>query len=154
MNGMSDSQDLNGGNAEEAELDGMAEAELGGILDDEDGQDEEDLDDDGSDGSDGEGARPQSIEESIERLDALLAETREEEKIRAGMGIRLALGMAQELKNGQPLGSETGDLVTEWLETYGQETVDAAVAIARQFLTKPEDMRKALGKRLGLEGED
>ncbi len=95
-------------------------------------------------------APPINIKQSIERLDALLAATQDEEKIRAGMGIRLALGMAQELKLGQPLGSETGELAAAWLETYGKESVDAAVAIAREFLTKPEDMRKALGERLGL----
>jgi hypothetical protein len=113
-------------------------------------QDEDDLDGN-EDQIQGVNATPVvNIKESIERLDALLAETVDENKLRAGIGIRLALGMAQELKSGLPLGTETGELVTAWLEVYGQETVDAGVAIARQFLIKPEDMRKALGQRLGM----
>lgn len=98
--------------------------------------------------------KPQSIEESIQRLDALIKTTQGEDKIRAGLGIRLALGMAQELKSGQELGNETAELVSTWVLQYGSETVNGAVEIARQFLTKPEDMRKALGERLGLEEED
>lgn len=94
---------------------------------------------------------PLSLSRSIERLDALLANAGDEEKIRAGMGIRLALGMAQELKDGLPLGTETADLVAGWMENYGRDTVDAAIAIAREFLTKPEEMRKALGRNLGME---
>ncbi|GEM_PF-2295198 len=164
--------EMNGGELEEAELDGMAERELGDILDGDEADDEEDEvdDDEGGDngrirdsarddynGNHGEDAfptPPTDIRESIERLDALLAATEDEDKIRAGMGIRLALGMAQELKHGQALGTETGDLVSGWLIKYGQGTVDAAVAIARQFLIKPEDMRKALGQRLGLGSQD
>jgi hypothetical protein len=96
---------------------------------------------------------PIKLQQSIERLDALLLESVDDEKIRAGMGIRMALGMAQELKYGLPLGTETGELVQGWVLTYGQENVDAAVAIARQFLIKPGDMRKALGQRLGLGDE-
>lgn len=101
----------------------------------------------------GTGARPEhplNLSRSIERLDSLLANAGDEEKIRAGMGIRLALGMAQELKDGLPLGTETAELVAGWVEGYGRDTVDAAVAIAREFLTKPEEMRKALGRNLGM----
>ncbi|MDB5047650.1 MAG: hypothetical protein JWO30_721 [Fibrobacteres bacterium] len=94
---------------------------------------------------------PAELKESIERLDAMLASETAEEKIRAGMGIRLALGMAQELKSGKSLGSETADLVSDWVAHYGQDTVNAAVIIAREFLIKPNAMRTALGKKLGLE---
>jgi hypothetical protein len=101
---------------------------------------------------------PAELKQSIDRLDAMLASETVEEKIRAGMGIRLALGMAQELKSGKPLGSETADLVSDWVAHYGQDTVNAAVVIAREFLIKPEAMRTALGRKLGLEkgegGED
>src|SRR6187402_95242 len=94
---------------------------------------------------------PAELKESIDRLDAMLAAETVEEKIRAGMGIRLALGMAQELKSGKPLGSETAGLGADWAAHYGQDTVDAAVIIARQFLVKPESMRTVLGRKLGLE---
>jgi len=93
---------------------------------------------------------PPDLAKSIERLDTLLVHAPDEEKARAAMGMRLALGMAQELKDGLPLGTETAGLVAGWVESHGQESVDAAVAIAREFLTKPEEMRKVLGERLGL----
>ncbi|HKP96771.1 MAG TPA: hypothetical protein VJ385_13520 [Fibrobacteria bacterium] len=91
------------------------------------------------------------MKQSIERLDALLAAETSEEKIRAGMGVRLALGMAQELKAGKPLGSETAGLVADWAAHYGKDSVDAAVKIAREFLVKPDAMRTVLGRKLGLE---
>lgn len=94
---------------------------------------------------------PSELKESIDRLDAMLAEETVEEKLRAGLGIRLALGMAQELKAGKALGSETAELVSDWAAHYGRDTVDAAVNIAREFLIKPEAMRTALGRKLGLE---
>lgn len=97
---------------------------------------------------------PQDPKAQMERLDAMLAAETEEEKIRAGMGIRLALGMARELKDGKPFGTDTGELVAEWMHDYGKDTVDAAIKVAREFLTKPEEMRKALGARLGLEGKE
>ena len=94
---------------------------------------------------------PAELKQSIERLDAMLAAETVEEKIRAGMGIRLALGMAHELKTGKPLGADTADLVAEWAAHFGQDSVDAAVRIAREFLIKPESMRATLGRKLGLE---
>jgi len=87
------------------------------------------------------------------RLDALIAAETDESRIRAGLGIRLALALAQEMKAGKPIGSETAALVTAWVHDYGQETVDAAVKVAREFLTKPEELRKTLGQRLGLDGQ-
>jgi hypothetical protein len=93
---------------------------------------------------------PPALQESIASLDALLAEADEPEKIQAGMGIRLALGMAQELKAGKPLGTDTAELVAGWVHTYGEEVVETAVKVAREFLIKPEEMRKVLGERLGM----
>jgi hypothetical protein len=89
----------------------------------------------------------------MKRLDDLLAAEIDEERIRAGLGMRLALGLAQELREGKPLGTDTAALVAAWTEDYGQDTVDAAVKVAREFLTKPEDLRKSLGQRLGLDGQ-
>jgi hypothetical protein len=96
-------------------------------------------------------AQADSLEESIARMDALIDATEDEEKLRAGLGVRLALGFARELGRGQPLGSQTSELVASWTRQYGQDAVDAAVAIAREFMTKPEELRKALGQRLGLD---
>ena len=100
--------------------------------------------------------RPGSGEDlgkTLERLDALLAETKDPERLRMGMGVRLALGMAQELRQGAALGSQTSDMVAAWAEEHGREAVERAVQIAREFLTKPEALRKAMGQRLGLDGE-
>jgi hypothetical protein len=88
------------------------------------------------------------LAKTLERLDALLASTQDVERLRTGMGIRLALGMAQEMRRGEPLGSRTGDLVAAWTEEHGEDTVEWAVRIAREFLTKPDDLRKTLGQRL------
>lgn len=96
-------------------------------------------------------AGPGDLKGSIERLDAMLASETEDEKVRAGMGIRLALSMALELQAGKPLGTETAALVSDWAAHYGPEAVDAAVKVAREFLLKPDAMRTALGRKLGLE---
>lgn len=97
---------------------------------------------------------PEDLRESMERLDDLLARTEDPERRRMGMGIRLALGMAQELREGAPLGSRTSDLVAAWAADHGQDAVDRAVEIAREFLLKPEELRKALGQRLGKVGAE
>lgn len=94
---------------------------------------------------------PSDPRSQMQRLDDLIAAERDETRIRAGMGMRLALGMAQELKEGKALGTDTSALVAAWAEDYGQETVDAAVKVAREFLLKPEELRKSLGQRLGLD---
>lgn len=96
---------------------------------------------------------PQSAKAQMERLDALIAAETDEERMRAGMGMRLALGMAQELKEGKALGTDTSALVADWMGEHGREAVDAAVKVAREFLTKPEELRKSLGQRLGLDGQ-
>ena len=95
---------------------------------------------------------PHDPKVQMERLDALIAAETDEERMRAGMGMRLALGMAQELKDGKPLGTDSSGLVAAWMHDYGQDAVDAAVKVAREFLTKPDELRKSLGQRLGLDG--
>ncbi len=97
-----------------------------------------------------EGLDFQNLDETLARLDGLIEEEQNVEKMRAGLGMRLALSMAQELQARRPLGSDTAVLVAEWSERYGQDTVDAAVGIARAFLTRPEDLIKDLSTRLGL----
>ncbi len=110
---------------------------------------------DGAEGAEEAGARPaakgmsaKELEKTLERLDALIAATRDLERLRMGMGIRLALGMAQEMRLGEPLGSRTGDLVALWGEEHGQEFLDLAVRVAREFLTKPDELRRTLADRL------
>jgi len=91
-----------------------------------------------------------NLEETLVRLDALIDQTEDLERIRSGLGIRLALSMAQELQSGKTLGSETSELVADWVERFGQETVDAAIGIARAFLTRSDELLKDLGPRLGI----
>lgn len=94
----------------------------------------------------------EDLAKTMERLDAMLGDTKDPERLRMGMGIRLALGMAQEIREGVALGSRTGDLVAAWTDEFGEDAVNRAVQIAREFLTRPDELRKALGERLG--GED
>lgn len=99
---------------------------------------------------------PKDLGEAMRRMDALIGQAGQSgdpERLRTGMGIRLALGMAQELKDGVPLGSRTGDLVAAWTDEHGADFVDLAVRIAREFLFKPDELRQALGQRLGMEGQ-
>ena len=91
-----------------------------------------------------------NIEETLARLDGMIDEEDDIEKIRAGLGMRLALSMARELQSGKHLGTDTADLVAEWTERFGQDTVDAAVGISRSFLISPQDLVRDLGTRLGL----
>ena len=62
--------------------------------------------------------------------------------------MRLALSMAQELKELKDLGTDTGPLVAGWVERFGQDTVDAAIAIAREFLIRPDELAKEFAARL------
>ncbi len=92
----------------------------------------------------------QNLDESIERVEQMLegAEELDTEKLKLGLGIRLALGMARELRDKVPLGSETSDLVVEWTERFGQAAADAAVGLAREFLLRPGELRNAMAVRM------
>ena len=85
----------------------------------------------------------------IARLDALIAERPDAER---GLGLRLALGLARELRTGTALGSETADLVQEWKTRFGDDVVEEAIAQARVLLRDPARMATEIGKRL--EGPD
>jgi hypothetical protein len=88
------------------------------------------------------------LDETLKRLDELLARTENVDRLRSGLGMRLALTMAKELRDGKPLGAETTALVAAWTEKHGQESVDMAVAIAREFLTRPDSLVKDFSSRL------
>ena len=94
------------------------------------------------------------LEETLKRLDELLARTENLERLRSGLGMRLALSMAKELRDGKALGTDTAPLVAGWVETHGQDTVDIAVSIAREFLTRPDTLVKDFAQRLkGMQGD-
>ena len=84
-------------------------------------------------------------QERISRLDRLIQER--DDGIR-GLGIRLALGLALEVRKGEPLGTETAALVAGWTERFGAESVDDAVAQARVLLADPARMATEFQRRM------
>ena len=86
--------------------------------------------------------------ETLKRLDDLISRTENVERLRSGLGMRLALSFAQELREHKDLGTDTAALVAEWTERFGEDTVNAAVAIAREFLIRPDELAKEFAARL------
>ncbi len=97
-----------------------------------------------------EGFKNLNINDSIERVDALLKSKMPStlEKIGFSLGIRLALGMASEIKNAKPLGSETGELIAGWIKEHGQAPVEEAIQTARTFLTSPDRLKSEMESKL------
>jgi hypothetical protein len=91
-----------------------------------------------------------NLKTRIDRLDNLLASAPPDssEKLGLALGIRLALGMALEIKNGKSLGSESGEMIAVWVKKYGEEPVEAAVQTARTFLKNPGKLREKLEQKL------
>ena len=85
------------------------------------------------------------LQERISRLDRLILER--DDGIR-GLGIRLALGLALEIRKGEALGTETAALVAGWSERFGAESVDEAVAQARVLLADPARMATEFQRRM------
>lgn len=88
------------------------------------------------------------LPETLKRLDELIDRTENIERLRSGLGMRLALTMAHELREHRTLGKLSGDLVAGWVERFGQDSVDAAVAVAREFLLRPDELTKQFAERL------
>ena len=91
-----------------------------------------------------------NLEDNIARLELLLKNNspKKEEELTLGLGTRLALGIAKEMKDAKKLGSDTEDLIVTWIKQYGQDSVEKAIAISRSFLTKPDELKKGLEARL------
>jgi len=88
------------------------------------------------------------LDETPKRLDELIDRTENLERLRSGLGMRLALTMAHELREYRTLGKLSADLVAGWVERFGQESVDMAVAVAREFLLRPDALAKEFAERL------
>jgi|GEM_PF-5477827 len=88
------------------------------------------------------------LPETLTRLDELIDRTENIERLRSGLGMRLALTMAHELREYRTLGKLSADLVAGWVERFGQDSVDAAVAVAREFLLHPDRLAKEFAERL------
>lgn len=98
--------------------------------------------------------RNEDLDARIERLDRLIEER--EDGMR-GLGVRLALGLARELREGLAPGSSTADLVAGWMQRFGSEVVDEAISQARVLLKDPSRMADEFRKRLeppGFSGSD
>jgi len=96
----------------------------------------------------------EDLEARIERLDRLI-ESREDGM--RGLGVRLALGLAREIREGLAPGTTTADLVAGWVDRFGSEIVDEAVSQARVLLNDPSRMADEFRKRLeppGFAGSD
>ncbi len=63
------------------------------------------------------------------------------------LGMRLAVAMTIELRDGVPLGSQSGILVSTWAVDY-PETTEEAIQVAREFLLHPDTLAKELALRL------
>lgn len=87
----------------------------------------------------------QELDARVERLDRLIAEREDGHR---GLGLRLALGLARELRRGQPPGSETQELLPAWIERFGATAVDDAVAQARALLRDPAGLAAEVGRRM------
>jgi hypothetical protein len=88
------------------------------------------------------------LPETLARLDELIDRTENIERLRSGLGMRLALTMAQELQERRNLGELSSALVAGWVERFGQDSVDVAVAVAREFLLRPDALTKEFADRL------
>jgi hypothetical protein len=89
--------------------------------------------------------RNEDLDARIERLDRLIEEREDGAR---GLGVRLALGLAREIREGLAPGSTTADLVAGWVERFGSEIVDEAVSQARVLLKDPSRMADEFRRRL------
>ena len=88
------------------------------------------------------------LPETLQRLDELIDRTENIERLRSGLGMRLALTIANELREHRNIGEVSATLVAGWVERFGQDTVDMAVAVAREFLIRPDALAKEFAERL------
>ena len=78
------------------------------------------------------------LEEKISRVNSLL-ENKENPKA-FELALFVALKMAQEIKTGKELGSESGKIVAAWMQKYSAELVEETIPLAKQFFTNPEQI--------------
>lgn len=88
------------------------------------------------------------LPETLARLDELIDRTDNVERLRSGLGMRLALTLAHEMREYRIVGKLSTDLVAGWTERFGQDSVDVAVAVAREFLLHPDRLTREFAERL------
>jgi len=90
------------------------------------------------------------LDDALRRIESLMEATQDFEKFSMGLGMRLALGMGKEIRDGKALGSDTAVWIAAWQKDYGSETAEKAVSVAREFLLNPEKLRQAFAEKLGM----
>lgn len=95
-------------------------------------------------------SKPVSIEEALKRVDQLLNANspRTIDGQGTALGIKLALIMGREIRDAQPLGSESATIIAKWVEEYGQAQTESAIQMARQLMLQPGLLEKELELRL------
>ena len=88
----------------------------------------------------------QSIESCLERVDVLIQQ--QDPAIPASLGIKLALLMGKELRDGLAVGALSTDLVRTWTQTFPELTVEEAITYARGLLLNPAELTQKIGERL------
>ncbi|MGL1903073.1 MAG: hypothetical protein OCC49_13115 [Fibrobacterales bacterium] len=88
----------------------------------------------------------ESIDDQIARVDELLANVKEPSAY--NFGIKLALIMAKELKEGNAPGTQSGPFIKQLSTDFYPEFIEEIVGYAREFILKPEDLVAEIGKRL------
>ena len=92
--------------------------------------------------------------EILNRIDYLIDQ---EKEIQPHMvGLKMALVLVNEMKNGIPLGQESSKVVLDYKDRLTENELEEAIAYAKEFITKPEDLANKLAEKLfdGLEVEE
>jgi len=79
-----------------------------------------------------------SLDDTVRRVETLLAETESPRPLQ--LGILLALRIGMEIRDGKAPGTDTASLVASWSEDHSPEIIDEAVTYARHFLLKPQEL--------------
>ncbi len=93
------------------------------------------------------------LSEIIERIDYLIEEESNDVEPHQ-VGLKVAVLMADELKNGKALGEDSSKELLKWKGYFTPTELDEVVKSARQYLLEPEKLAENLAKRLFEEGED
>lgn len=87
----------------------------------------------------------EDLDSRIERLDHLI-DTRDD-GVR-GLGVRLALGLAKEIREGSVPGTKTQELVAGWMQRFGSDIVEEAISQARVLLSDPSRLAEEFRRRI------
>jgi len=87
-----------------------------------------------------------SLDDTIRRVETLLAETESPRPLH--LGILLALRIGKELREGKAPGTDTEGLVAQWTASHSNEVIDEAITFARHFLLKPQELMTQIVTKL------